>query len=638
MIMSRKRMFLAVLLGLALVWLFGVTALAADDPLKVSMEFSKSKFTAPETIDVSITVTNVGETDMPGPVTLYYPSGKQVDEFGSPVLGIGVSKNWSGSWKVTQTELDAGKITFKIRYAMYNEENNLVNKTKNFSRRIVYSAGDPTIAVSRTIIPLVAQKGQEVTVTYEIQNTSETDIDSLTIKENSSISGVIGTIDGLPAGGTGKYTFTATMGSRDITSAATVTYKAGGKSYTSKVDAATIKYGQVKLSATLTADKKGGAPGDTVKLTLKLKNSGTVDFTDVTVNDATLGTVFSGETVPKGETVTLEKEITITDSQDLQFTVTAVNDTGEPVETATGRVSIIATDPTRQIILNVEASADREQVHKLPGTVRFTVSVRNDSAVDVEDITVRAVNTAVYVFGSIPAGATRSFSRDMDVSMAGSFQFTASCRDELDQTLTFSSNILPISYAPPTPVPTEAPLVTPPAPVTEPVPEDLREPEWLDQAESVADIAKWVFGGIAAVLLLLLLIGAVRRGRSRSQSKKAMDHLEGANYRDYSQRPRGRKRNEITGNERNEPSAPEVSEQVENTAQDSELMAETLKRLYTEPVSEQSATDSQSAETEAAPENDGQSAAPTEPESSAASEPAEEKQEEERSHRRRARK
>ena len=594
--MNRKHVFLALALGLLLVLLCCTAALAADDPLKISMELSTNKFSEPKEITVSITVSNAGEGDLPGPVTLYYPSGKQVEEFGSPTLTVGSQKNWSGKWKVTQQELDAGKITFKIKYSVYNDEDELVNKTKTFSKRIIYSGADPELTINRTIVPTTAQNGQEVSVTYEIANTGSVDVSSVTIKENSSISSKSGTIETIPAGETEKYTFTATMGKKDLTSAATITYKAAKKTYTAKVESATVKYGQVKLSAKLTADKKGGAPGDTVKLTLKLTNSGTVDFTDVTVTDENLGTVFSNETVPKGETVTLEKDITITENQDVQFKVTAVNETGEPVETATGRLSVIATDPTQQIVLRVEASADRDVVYKIPGTVRFTVTVFNESAVDVSSITVRAVDTAVYTFDSIAAGESGSFTRDMDVSMPGSFQFTASCRDQLDQTLRFSSNIIPVSYAEPTPVPTEAPLVTPPAPATEPIPTDLNEPEWLDQVESIAGTAKWIFMGIGGVLLLLLLIGAVRRGRSRSQSKNAMDHLEGANYRDYSAVPKRGKRSEITGNEKNE-DLPPKEDPPEDTAQDSGLMAETLKKLYSEP---EAGAEAQAAVTEAA--------------------------------------
>jgi hypothetical protein len=340
--------------------------------------------------------------------------------------------------------------------------------------------------------------------------------------------------------------FTTKMGTKDLTSEATITYKAGGKNYSSKVEAGTIKYGTMDLSATLTADKKGGAPGDTVKLTLKLKNAGKGDFTNVTVTDENLGEVFTGETVKAGETLTLEKDLTVTETTDLQFVVKADGADGNAIETATGRVHVVATDPTKQIVLSVEAEADRSEVYKIPGgVVRFKITVHNESAVEVKNISVKAVDKEVYFFDTIPSGASRTVTRDMEISMAGNFQFTANAKDELGQVVTFASNTIPIAYAPPTAVPTEAPLVTPPAPMTyTPVPETAA-PQWIKQAESAADTAKWIFAGIAGVLAVLLLIGAVRRGHSKSQSNKAMDHLEGATYRDYSVAPKGRRRSEI---------------------------------------------------------------------------------------------
>lgn len=594
--MNRKRLFLVLALGIALVLLCASAALA-EDPIKVSMELSKYKFSGPETITVSITVTNIGDGDMPGPVTLYYPSGKKIEEFGSPTLAVGASKRWSGEWKVTQDQLDAGKVAFKVAYYVYvggeddDSEAKLEKKGKSFSKKITFTGADPEVSVNRTITPTTAQKGQEVSVIYEITNTGSVDVTSVNIKENASVSAKSGTIDSIAAGETGTYTFTAVMGTKDLTSAATVSYKAGGKTFTTKVGSETVKYGEVNLSATLKADKKGGAPGDTVKLTLTLKNSGNLDFTGVTVTDAALGTVFSGETVKAGETVTLEKDLTITETQELQFTVKADETTGKGVETATGRVKIVAMDPTQQIVLTLNAESDRTTVYKIPGTVRFKITVNNDSNVEVQNISVRAIDTELYRFESIPAGESASFIRDVDVSMAGTYQFNAVCRDQLDQALTFTSNPVVISYAEPTPVPTEAPLVTPPAPAAEPLPTDQPEPEWLGQVEGIADSAKWILAGAAAVLLLLLLIGAVRRGKSRSESRKAMDHLQGANYRDYSAEPKRRRRSEISnGGTVSDGAAAEAPAEdkadAEGTAQSSELMAETLRRLYSEKPEE----------------------------------------------------
>ena len=585
----KKRLLPALVLALVLV-LIAVVSAAADSVLDIKADIpGGNTFTGPQEITVTIEVSNSGDEEMPGPVKLYYPNKKQVEEFGAPVLAAGSSRSWEGTWNLTQEELETGYVEFFVSYSVKDAETGEVTtKAKAFRYPITYSGSEPELTITRSILPAVAQKNQEVSVIYEIANTGAADVSNVTIKENASVATTAGAIKSIAAGETKKYVFTAKMGTKDLTSEATITYKAGGKSYTSKVEAETIKYGTMNLTATLTADRKGGAPGDTVKLSLKLKNSGKTDLTGIEVTDEVLGSVFSGQTVPAGETVTLEKDMTITETTDLQFVVKADAGEGATLETATGRVHIIATDPTKQIVLSVEAASDRNEVYRIPGgIVRFTITVHNESAVEVKNITVKAVEREVYFFDSIPSGESRSVTRDMEISMAGTFQFTASVKDELGQVLTFASNTIPIAYAPPTAVPTEAPLVTPEAPETKPMPQATSAPQWISQAENAADTGKWILAGVAGVLAVLLLVGAVRRGRSKSQSKKAMDHLDGANYRDYSVAPKGRKRNEVISGEeeRAEEAAPAEEAPAEAAVpENSEPMAETLRRLYNEPV------------------------------------------------------
>ena len=359
--MNKKRLLLALALGIVLV-LLCAAALAADSPLTYKGTLSTYKFTGPKTVTVSITVSNSGEGDLPGPVTLYYPSGKQVEEFGSPTLNVGASAYWTGPWTVTQKELEEGLIVFTVRYSVYDDDGNLQNKGNRIKFPIQYAGAEPELSVTRTFLPAAAQKGQEVSVIYEIANTGTADVNSVSIRENSSISSDPAEIASIPAGETRKHVFTVKMGTKDLTSAATITYKAGGKTYDTKVEAAVIKYSKVDLSATLSADKKGGAPGDTVKLTLKLKNSGKSEITNVTATDEKWGELFSAASVKAGETVTLEKELTITETTELLLVVKGENGTETPVETATGRINIVATDPAKQIVLNVEAEADRNEV------------------------------------------------------------------------------------------------------------------------------------------------------------------------------------------------------------------------------------------------------------------------------------
>lgn len=588
-----KRLFVCLMVLLAMLGVCFSASAAAGDP-KVAMELSTTTFSAPQEIDVSIKISNVGDTDMPGPVTLYYPNGKQVEEFGSPTLSVGASKSWTGKWNVTESQLESGKITFKMKYSIYNDAGELVNKTKNFSLKINYTGAVASLEIKRTITPTIARKGQEVTVTYDVINNGNVDVTSVNIKEHKSISSKRGTISKVPAGQKKSYTFTVKMGTKDLTSQPTITYKLGGKTQTEKKEAATIKYGEVKLTASLHADKKGGATGDTVKLTLTLKNTGNAAYQNVKVVDAVLGEVFSGQTVPAGETVTLEKDVTISQSVDYQFTISGQDESGAALETATDRVSITAVDPAQKIILSVEASANKETVYELPGIVKFNVKVTNNSAIDVSNVSVSATGVELYEFPKILAGETREFTRDVSVSMQGQYRFDAHVKNQLGETETFESNIIQMSYARPTPVPTEAPIVTPPRPVYEKVPTSDGLPAYFNTVQNTLSIVYTVALVLGGICLLLLAVGVVRRVQAIQASSKAQDHLERGTYRDYTQpsaklpkekkQKKGKKEEQqVTrpiGDDKAEPALPEVSQDDQQYAQDGELMAETLAKLY----------------------------------------------------------
>lgn len=531
----KQRLFALLLCVAALCALLCTDAMADEvNPLRVAMQVSQSVFTEPTEITVSIRVSNTGTETLPGPVTLFYPNGKQVEEFGAPVLEAGASKSWSGTIDVTQSMLDNGKITFKVKYSMYNEANELVSKSRNFSKEITYTGGVASIEVNRTITPTTAGKGQEVSITYDVVNTGTLDVTDVTITENASISSAKGIIEKVAAGEKGSYTFKVTMGSKDLTSQANIAYRAAGKVDTITKEAATIKYGEIKLKATLSSDKKGGMPGETVKLTLKLANSGKTDYTNISVTDPTLGLVFSGETAVAGKTTTLEKDVTIDSTIDYQFTITATDANDSEIETASNRLTITSVPADQAITLSVTAEADRDTVYSEKDFVRFKVFVTNTSTVDVSNVSVAASGVTLYTFPTILAGETREFTRDVIISMGGKFQFVASVVNQLKETVHFESNILQINEATPTAVPTEVPIVTPPQPDLKPLPtgDDL-DPNMTSLQEPLLN-AGYVLSALCALGVIVLIAAGIRRGRLKKESASALDHLDEGGSRNYS--------------------------------------------------------------------------------------------------------
>ena len=186
--MNNRRFLLILALGLVLALLFAASA-AAGSLLECKGELPGGyNFTGPEEITVSIDVRNAGDEDFPGAVELYYPDLTQVEEFGSPTLAAGSSRNWEGKWKVTQKELEEGVIAFYVRYPVKDEATGeLTTKAKKLSFKINYAGAEPELDIQRSFLPEVASKNQEVSVIYEIRNTGAAEVSNVTIKENQPV-------------------------------------------------------------------------------------------------------------------------------------------------------------------------------------------------------------------------------------------------------------------------------------------------------------------------------------------------------------------------------------------------------------------------------------------------------------------
>ncbi len=586
--MSAMKRILMILAATVLLLTLCVPALAAEKPIKVEMGLSANRFSGPADVTVTIKVTNVSDADMPGTLTLHDPNGKALEDFGAPVLAAGASKSWTGTWSVTQEQLDAGRLVFAVRYPIVGEDGLQINKVDNFYVTIVDAGAVAQVEVKRHITPTMARKGQEVSVIYEISNVGTIDITGVKIKESSAVSKEDGSIAIVRAGDKATYVFPVKMGSKDILSKATVTFLANGMSYTETVGEATIKYGNVKLEAELAADKRGGNPGDTVKLTLTLKNTGKADYQNVTVTDPALGTVFSGLTVKAGETLTQVKELTIAKSAEYQFTVTGTDASGATVETATGRVPVTAVDATKEVTLQVIAQADSEVIYTRPGIVTFTVSVSNLSAVEAKNVTVSATGVDLYTFETIQPGQTRSFVRDVRVETPGKFRFDARVANQLGANVTFESNIIQIVHSAPTATPSQVPIPTPARPNLEALPESDGLPPYVDTVQQALSIGTWVFLGLGGLTLLLSVIGIISRAARASKSRKAPDHLERNGYRDYTQAVPAKKRHVMPTEDVAAPAPSKVEETPaeaptpDDAAEEGALVEEAMTQMYPE--------------------------------------------------------
>ena len=542
--MKKRGFWFGVILITALL-ICGIAS-AATSPVVASIELDPAYLAVPGKVKVSITVSNTSNEDLKDPVTLLDPAAQVVADFGNSgqaMLKAGGSLTWTGEYDVSQSALDNGSIVNYLKYTSSLARGEAVEQSIPIQGKITTRKADVLLQVKRTITPTVAQQDQDVKVTYFITNAGTVTLNNIKIQENTDIQKKKQSIDAfsLKSGQTAELTFTVKMGKKDLTSGAKLTYTAEGssKKLTYTVDNQKIIYGDSKLTASLVSSAKGAVVNNTVTLTLQLSNKGNVDFSDIRVTDATLGEVFSNQELKAGNTLNLTKDVTIQETAQYQFNVTAMDATGNEVTASTDAVTVTAMNADDVLNLTLSASVDQTEAYGDPATVRFTLTIQNDSNVDAKNVKVSHGDTELATFDTIPKGESRTLNRDAALSYSGKYQFTATAADPLDNSLTFQSNEMQIAVYAPTPAP--ATPTPPPVPTAEPtfVPATvipIRDPSIGTIPKAIQNVLLpllIVAGVVLLAVCVLLLIATKRRADQKKASDAAYDHLERAKRRDY---------------------------------------------------------------------------------------------------------
>lgn len=529
---SVKWSVLAVLL--ALVMIFAAGAAAEDDPVEFTIQVSPSSLTAPGPVNVSLRVANPTNQDMTQPVTLYDPADNVVSSFGdggSYILKSGESRPWEGTWNVTQAQLDAGEFAYTLRYAMPNADGATVDYARKALAKIEYTGEHVGLTVSRTISPEVVRPGGTASVTYELYNSGNVELTDIRVKEN--ISKTAQTVASLPAGQRKSLTFTSRIGNADLTSSANITYKSAGstRTLTEKVDEAAIPLAKPGLDMTLTSPTSGVNIGEAATLEITFTNGGNISYSNVSLSEAKKGEFMTNISIPAGATVKETTEYILMEPTTFKVTATLPDNTGN-TNTMTRELSLGVFDPEKTLLLTLNLTADQDTITQAPADVRFHLTVTNNSNIKAEKVAITHGSTAIYTIASMEPGESITLDRDVRVSQAGKFRFTATVKDSLNNLVTFDSNTIQITYAQPTLAPTQVPVVTvaPPTLVTAAPVDPV-----MTQGRDAAMTAALALAAVTAVGLVLLLISSVIRLRSRSKSNAAYDHLELAERRDYTE-------------------------------------------------------------------------------------------------------
>lgn len=524
---------------------FAQEAQAKDSGLSFTLSVSPESLVAPGAVTVSARVSNASQEDIVTPLKLVDPDGKLVTSFGDGGtllrLPSGESQPWQGQYAVKQEQLDAGKLTYSLKYSLPDAQGNLIEQTLPASANLTFTGEKVDLKVTRTITPEVVRRNGNVSVIYELVNQGNVKLNNLRLKENSLISGQVKTITTLAPGDSEKVTFQKANVTGELTSSLLITYRKEGDRVDQRM---TIEQQAIPLAApnliyTLTSDKTQVNLGETITLTLDIKNNGNINYSNITVTDPKLGEVFANQQIAAGETKSLTREVILNETTTFNFVLKLEDNTGTTKEEKVPALKVSAYSEGQMLRLNLTLTADNENISSIPGDIRFHLTVTNDSNTSAKDIRVMHASNEIYVINELAPGQSTVVTRDYRLSQAGKYQFSAIATDVQNNPVTFTSNALNIGYVPPTPAPTRKIVETVPPVVTlSPVPDDFGTQNGQGRnALFIATLAMGVLFGLAAILLIT---STVMRANARKKSDSAFDTFEVSGTRDYTAPPASR--------------------------------------------------------------------------------------------------
>lgn len=538
-IAPRNKIYLWILCLAIFTGMFFTFNASAQEGLNFTLAIDPSTMTKPGQVKVTVRLANSGQSDITTPLSLYDADDKLVTDFfdgGSlSTLKAGDVRTWEGNAAIKQPQLDAGKVIYTIKYSAIDQAGAVSGISVPAEATINYTGEKVDLSIKRTITPEVVRKDGLVTVLYELTNNGNVQLTDIKIREHGSISTSTQQLKTLEPGAHATLKFEKKASTTDLESHPNITYKKEGdkKLFKATLESAIIPAAKPKFKSTLTVDKNMINIGETVVLTLTMQNDGNVSYSNIKVKDAKLGEVFTGLNVPARQTVTQTKEVTVMQSESYQFELHLEDNTGKSQDEKTEAVKISAYDPAKMIRLNVELSADYTSIPTLPGTVKFSVIVTNNSDFAVEGIRLAHGETTIHSIGKLEPGQSINITRDYLISREGRYQFTASVRDSQKNIQEFKSNEMEISYIPATPKPTAEPLASVPPLVTlTPVPEAVVEQSG-GQMRNTIYMATLGVAVIFTLVFLLFIASTVVRIKRRVQSKSAYDHFELGQKRDF---------------------------------------------------------------------------------------------------------
>ncbi len=576
--MRKLSIKLSVLAALTLALLLLCAGALAGDVIQGTVAVSPKNLTGTGTVTVNITVSNISDDPDPVAVTLLDPNGNIVQDFGSGgvvYLKSMESRNYTGTWAVTEQQLEKGRVIYQLKYTAVTADGVKTPISEPIADTITFTSAEPNILVDRRTPNGSVVEGQAVKIGYVVTNTGGVDLTNITIKDPEIITGDPLTIALLKPTETVELSASYTAGATSKTSIITLSYSYSKNGKTETLENTSSPYvidvTMQDISIQLAASQSIVNKDDKIDLILNITNRSNLSYTNVTITDPLLGTVEPGITLRPNSTEKITRNVTVAKSNVYRFTLTAKDSTGAEitvvsndcsVQTIQDQGSAVTAITPSNLALEIVAEADRPFIYTQPSDIIFQIKVTNNSTAAIENITVAAVPpqsgtaTTIKTIEKLEPGESVTFSKLLRASVGGQYAFSANVKGADGEVAKLAESTpiqvtFQVTSAPPTPSPepTLPPTVPPSA---EPTVDPAGRP-WDDQGDSEGGQNRTLLYVIAIVLGVVIVAvvviavmdtrrrqpqGPSYRPRQQQGPTTVIDSLQRTERRDYARAPK----------------------------------------------------------------------------------------------------
>lgn len=407
--------------------LFAVSCIAETvaPELEILVTAAPNEFIAPGEAQLSFELTNRSEALLES-VCLTSADGQLSEPIGE--IAPGASLTWNRTHALTDAELDSGTIEYLVTCTAGGE---LFSYPATAT--VVKASAEPSVEFLRQVSSHSATDGNSITIVYKIRNTGNVPVAALSVTDSLCAFDV--RLETLEAGAS-KTFIQHVQPDENTVSRPVLTYSAESSAdvYTTALDALSLHPAQGMLDATITAGRSMFS-SDTAEVVLQLVNSGSLDYTDITVYDDVYGGVIEDSiSVPAGgEPVEVARSYPIREDSDYRWRITGKTSAGDQIDFITNTASVYLDPAGTDALLTVKATTSMPKISR-SGYVPVRIELTNIGSAMATHVQLREETIGeICEMAVVPTGDPTVYELRHEITQNASLVFSAVYTDHYGQ-------------------------------------------------------------------------------------------------------------------------------------------------------------------------------------------------------------